>query len=79
MRSKASVVLSAILSVVLAGCNALPSEGPRSSQIEKAYLEKNTAGFVLVNVNRSVADYLARHQARASATASARASRRAPN
>jgi polysaccharide export outer membrane protein len=62
MRSKASVVLPAILSVALAGCNALPSEGPRSKQIEQAYLKKNTAGFVLVNVDRGVADYLARHQ-----------------
>ena len=63
MRSKASVAVPAIVSVILAGCNALPSEGPRSSQIEHAYLEKNTAGFVLVNVNRGVADYLAHHQA----------------
>ncbi|MGE0237580.1 MAG: polysaccharide biosynthesis/export family protein [Parvibaculaceae bacterium] len=62
MRSKASVVVPAMLCVALAGCNALPSEGPRSKQIEQAYLEKNTAGFVLVNVNRGVADYLARHQ-----------------
>ena len=57
------MVLSAILSVALAGCTALPSEGPRSSQIEKAYLEKNTAGFALVNVDRNVADYLSRQQA----------------
>lgn len=62
MRSIASVVVPAMLSVALAGCNALPSEGPQSKQIEKAYLEKNTAGFVLVDVNRGVADYLARHQ-----------------
>jgi len=62
MRLRASVVVPAILSVVLVGCNALPSEGPRSKQIEETYLEKNTAGFALVNVNRSVADYLARHQ-----------------
>lgn len=62
MRSTTSVVLPAILSLALAGCNALPSEGPRSKQIEQAYLEKNTAGFVLVNVDRGVADYLSRHQ-----------------
>ena len=63
MRSKASMVVPAMISVLLAGCNALPSEGPRSKQIEQAYLKQNTAGFVLVNVNRGVADYLARHQA----------------
>jgi len=61
MRSKASVVLPAILLVVLTGCESLPSEGPRSKQIEQAYLEKNTAGFALVNVDRGVADYLSRH------------------
>lgn len=61
MRSIVSVVVPAILSIALAGCNALPSEGPRSKQIEQAYLEKNTAGFVLVNVNRGVASYLSRH------------------
>lgn len=61
MRANKSVVLPAILSVVLAGCAALPSEGPQSKQIEKAYLEKNTAGFTLVNVDRPVADYLSRY------------------
>jgi polysaccharide export outer membrane protein len=61
MRIKTVVVLPAILSVVLSGCASLPSEGPESRQIEKAYLEKNTAGFTLVNVDRNVADYLARH------------------
>jgi len=61
MRVKTSVVLPAILSVALSGCTALPSEGPQSRQIEKAYLEKNTAGFTLINVDRKVAEYLARH------------------
>lgn len=61
MRQKISVVLPAILTVALAGCAALPSEGPQSKQIEKAYLEKNTAGFSLVNVDRPVAEYLSRH------------------
>ncbi len=61
MRSKASVVVPAILTLALAGCEALPSEGPQSKQIEKAYLEKNTAGFALVNVDRGVADYLSRN------------------
>jgi polysaccharide biosynthesis/export protein len=61
MRSKASVVLPAILNLVLAGCSGLPSEGPESRQIESAYLKKNTAGFALVNVDRNVADYLSRH------------------
>ena len=64
MRLKTSVVLPAILSVALAGCASLPSEGPQSKQIEKAYLEKNTAGFTLVNVDRNVADYLSRHTVR---------------
>lgn len=61
MRPKNSVVLPAILTVALTGCAALPSEGPQSKQIEKAYLEKNTAGFSLVNVDRPVAEYLSRH------------------
>jgi polysaccharide biosynthesis/export protein len=61
MRSKASVVLPAILTLVLTGCSGLPSEGPESRQIESAYLKKNTAGFALVNVDRNVADYLSRH------------------
>jgi polysaccharide export outer membrane protein len=61
MRSKTSVVLPAILSLSLAGCAALPSEGPQSKTIERDYLEKNTAGFTLVNVDRNVADYLSRH------------------
>jgi polysaccharide biosynthesis/export protein len=61
MRPKNSVVLSAMLTVALTGCAALPSEGPQSKQIEKAYLEKNTAGFSLVNVSRPVAEYLSRH------------------
>lgn len=61
MRVKTSVAFPAILAVALSGCAALPSEGPQSKQIEKAYLEKNTAGFALVNVDRNVADYLARH------------------
>ena len=61
MRSKASVVVPAILTLALTGCSGLPSEGPESRQIEKAYLEKNTAGFALVNVDRGVADYLSRH------------------
>jgi polysaccharide export outer membrane protein len=61
MRSKASVVLPAILTLALSGCSGLPSEGPESRQIEAAYLKKNTAGFALVNVDRNVADYLSRH------------------
>jgi polysaccharide export outer membrane protein len=61
MRVKTSVAFPAILAVALSGCAALPSEGPQSKQIEKAYLEKNTAGFALVNVDRNVADYLSRH------------------
>ena len=61
MRSKASVVVPAILTLALTGCSGLPSEGPESRQIENAYLEKNTAGFALVNVDRNVADYLSRH------------------
>ena len=63
MHLKASVALPAMLSILLAGCNALPSEGPGSKQIETTYLERNTAGFVLVDVNRNVSDYLAHHQA----------------
>lgn len=61
MRLKICVAVPAIVSVVLSGCASLPSEGPQSKQIEKAYLEKNTAGFTLVNVDRNVADYLSRH------------------
>ena len=63
MRLKTSVALPAMLTIALAACSALPSEGPQSRQIEKAYLEKNTAGFALVNVDRNVADYLSRHTA----------------
>ena len=61
MRSKASVVVPAILTLALTGCSGLPGEGPESRQIENAYLEKNTAGFALVNVDRNVADYLSHH------------------
>lgn len=61
MRLKICVAVPAIVSVILSGCASLPSEGPQSKQIEKAYLEKNTAGFTLVNVDRDVADYLSRY------------------
>lgn len=49
-------VLAAAL--VLGGCE-LPKEGPNRSDIQNtAYTAANTAGFVLVDVNREVADYL---------------------
>ena len=49
-------VLAAALA--LSGCE-LPSEGPGRSDIQStAYTDANTAGFVLVDVNREVADYL---------------------
>ena len=49
-------VLAAAL--VLAGCE-LPREGPDRSEIQStAYTAANTSGFVLVDVNREVADYL---------------------
>jgi polysaccharide export outer membrane protein len=49
-------VLAAALS--LAACE-LPSEGPGRADIQNtAYSNENTAGFVLVDVNREVADYL---------------------
>ena len=49
-------VLAAALA--LAGCE-LPSEGPDRSDIQStAYTAANTAGFVLIDVNREVADYL---------------------
>lgn len=61
MRVKTSVALSAILTVALSGCASLPSEGPQSKTIENTHLEKNTAGFTLVNVDGNVAKYLAHH------------------
>ena len=49
-------VLAAVL--VLAACE-LPKEGPARALIEEtAYSPDNSAGFVLVDVNREVADYL---------------------
>jgi len=49
-------VLTAAL--ILASCE-MPSEGPGRARIEDtAYSPANTAGFVLVDVNREVADYL---------------------
>jgi polysaccharide export outer membrane protein len=49
-------VLAAAL--VLAACE-MPKEGPARAQIENtAYSPGNTSGFVLVDVNREVADYL---------------------
>jgi polysaccharide biosynthesis/export protein len=49
-------VLAAVL--VLSACG-LPREGPGRAQIQNtAYTAANTSGFVLVDVNREVADYL---------------------
>lgn len=49
-------VLAAALALV--GCE-LPKEGPDRTDIQStAYTAENTAGFVLVDVNREVADYL---------------------
>jgi polysaccharide export outer membrane protein len=46
------------LGVLLAGCE-LPNEGPARSLIQSAYeSEANTAGFILIDLNRQVADYL---------------------
>jgi polysaccharide export outer membrane protein len=56
LRAHCISVLAAAL--VLAGCE-LPKEGPDRAEIQNtAYTAANTAGFVLVDVNREVADYL---------------------
>jgi len=47
-----------VAALALVGCE-LPREGPDRADIQTtAYTAENTAGFVLVDVNREVADYL---------------------
>ncbi len=44
---------------MVAACAQLPHEGPSRASLEKAYESNNTSGFVLIDVNSTVADYLA--------------------
>lgn len=51
--------LSVLVAALVLGACELPSEGPARTRIENtAYSPENTAGFVLVDVGREVADYL---------------------
>jgi polysaccharide biosynthesis/export protein len=58
MKSIARCLSVLAAALALAACE-LPREGPGRALVENtAYSPANTAGFVLVNVNREVADYL---------------------
>ena len=56
-RMLTAACLAASLAVV--GCSALPHEGPSRSQVEQAHQNNNSSGFVLIDVNQNVANYLA--------------------
>jgi len=49
------------LALALAGCSALPHEGPKASDITDASVNANAANFLLIDLNGRVADYLRRH------------------
>lgn len=58
MRSFLGFIAALAGGLAVAGCE-LPKEGPTRSLVEStAYSTANTAGFVLIDVNRDVADYL---------------------
>jgi polysaccharide export outer membrane protein len=56
-RMLTAACLAASLAAV--GCTALPHEGPSRMQVEHAHTSNNTSGFVLIDVNQTVANYLA--------------------
>ncbi len=45
--------------LAVAGCAGLPHEGPSRAAVEQAHDNNNTSGFVLIDVDRKVANYLA--------------------
>ena len=45
--------------LMLGACTTLPSEGPERTEIEHDFKSKNTAGFALIDVDQTVAEYLA--------------------
>lgn len=52
-------VASVALVAVLGACAQLPHEGPSRASLERTHEERNTSGFVLIDVNQEVANYLA--------------------
>ena len=52
--------ICAIFALLLLGaCTTLPSEGPERKEIEQDFEARNTAGFALIDVDKTVAEYLA--------------------
>jgi len=46
------------LGILLSACTGLPDQGPGRLDIEKSSTTNNTSGFVLIDINRSVASIL---------------------
>ncbi len=46
------------LTILLGACGELPVEGPLLTEIEAQQRQNNTAGFLLIDLNAKVADYL---------------------
>ncbi|MGD9714816.1 MAG: polysaccharide biosynthesis/export family protein, partial [Thermomicrobiales bacterium] len=54
-----SRICTLLVLLILGACTTLPSEGPERAEIEQDYKSKNTAGFALIDVDQTVAEYLA--------------------
>ncbi len=50
-----------VLALALAGCSALPREGPQAVEVKDAAANTNSANFLLIDLNSRVADYLRSH------------------
>ncbi len=46
--------------LMLSACAGLPVEGPKASDVVRSHEQSNTSGFVLIDLNNEVADYLKR-------------------
>jgi len=60
VRALKTIFTSGALSaaVILSACGQLPVEGPGLTEVNAHHNQSNTAGFVLIDLNATVADYL---------------------